>query len=108
MSRASATVRRQVTTAGHWAKCAIVNPFSSGVKTGVTVTNSLAASGYASVDALESSNNRARLSARRKCHRLRVVIGAEDNELNPARDAVRLLDDLLAEGRLHLVARDAR
>ncbi len=37
-SRASSTVRPQVTTAGHSASCAIVQPFSSGVKTAVRVS----------------------------------------------------------------------
>jgi hypothetical protein len=44
ISRASSTVRPQVTTAGHSASCAIVQPFSSGVKTAVSVTVSATSS----------------------------------------------------------------
>jgi hypothetical protein len=41
MSRASARVRQQVTTAGHPASWAIVQPSSSGVNTAVGVVESL-------------------------------------------------------------------
>lgn len=47
ISRASSTVRPQVTTAGHSANWAIVQPFSSGVKTAVSVIGALTPSGYA-------------------------------------------------------------
>jgi hypothetical protein len=41
IARASSTVGAHVTTAGHSANWAIVQPFSSGVKTAVSVTESL-------------------------------------------------------------------
>ena len=47
ISRASSIVRPHVTTAGHSASCAIVQPFSSGVKTAVKVNVSLISEKYA-------------------------------------------------------------
>ena len=47
ISRASSTVRPHVTTAGYSASWAIVQPFSSGVKTAVSVMDSLIPTKYA-------------------------------------------------------------